>query len=375
MVRCKATTKKGNQCKRAAISSGEYCSIHLNAGDAAKKGTDNLAVQVAELGSQVRKLSEKASEPKKDFWDKISSSSTLISGSAIALVGIFATSVYNERQLDAQNLQKERELQVRRVQTVEKFFPYLIEKNESTKQGALLTIAALGDEELATNLAKHFGGKGSVSALKSLARSDDQKVAKAASEALTKEAIIDLLYKATGKVVVEGVSSDGLLFRRVGTGFFVSTNGRFLTAAHLLNIPGTSNSTAGSWPGADTRIEISLLEESRGRKAKLLKVNRQLDLALFQVDIDENTPAISFAEKEPKFASEVMILGHTRPFLTLLISGRIVASRPTELLIDASLHEGFSGAPVVNSVGQIVGVVIGASSNYVNPHFPDDSPI
>ena len=64
-----------------------------------------------ELEAEVKKLRQK----KKDWWDKLSSLSSLFSGIIIGGIGIYATSTYNARQLDAQNLHKGRELVVQRV--------------------------------------------------------------------------------------------------------------------------------------------------------------------------------------------------------------------------------------------------------------------
>ena len=65
---------------------------------------------------------ESSKKRQKDSWDKFSSLSPMVSGILVALIGVYATTVYNARQQDAQNIQKDREISIQRIQTVEKFF-------------------------------------------------------------------------------------------------------------------------------------------------------------------------------------------------------------------------------------------------------------
>ena len=94
----------------------------------------------------------------KDGWDKFVSISTLLSGVIIGSIGIYATATYNARQLDARTAQKERELAVQRVQTVERFFPHLSSTDENVRKAALEAIAVL-DEQFTVKLADYFGGE------------------------------------------------------------------------------------------------------------------------------------------------------------------------------------------------------------------------
>ena len=110
--------------------------------------------------------------------------SALISGILVAVIGFYATQVYNQRQRLDEEFRKEKELATVQVQTVEKFFPHLSSGDEATKEAALQAIAALGNPELATKLALTFRGPGSSSALTKIASSSDEKVARSAELAL-----------------------------------------------------------------------------------------------------------------------------------------------------------------------------------------------
>ena len=108
--------------------------------------------RVAQLEAELKELRRKP----KDRWDKLSSLSGFLSGAIIGGIGLYATATYNARQLDAQNLQKGRELIVQRVQTVEKFFPHLSSDKENVRKAAFEVIAILGDESLAVNYDSNF---------------------------------------------------------------------------------------------------------------------------------------------------------------------------------------------------------------------------
>ena len=57
----------------------------------AERATDALRAEIAELRKKVEK-------PPKDIWDKVTAISGLASGLAVALIGFYATNVYNRRQ-------------------------------------------------------------------------------------------------------------------------------------------------------------------------------------------------------------------------------------------------------------------------------------
>lgn len=110
---------------------------------------------------------------KKDAWDKLSAISTLFSGVIIAGLGLYATSVYNERQLEATSAQKARELAALELQTVETFFDHLSSRDPGLRKSSLEAIASLGDVDLAMQLAANLGGTGGEAFLQDLALTSD----------------------------------------------------------------------------------------------------------------------------------------------------------------------------------------------------------
>jgi hypothetical protein len=122
----------------------------------------------------------KTGVPKKDLWEKLVSLSgvfTLSSSLVIAGVGWFFTSSYNNRQLQLAAAQATRDQESKayqnrlvELQAVENMIP-LLTKDESSKQGALIAISVLASPEIATRMAKLYGGQGSINALTTLATS------------------------------------------------------------------------------------------------------------------------------------------------------------------------------------------------------------
>ena len=121
----------------------------------------------------------------KDAWDKLSSISTLISGVVIAGLGVFATIIFNERQLEQNANQRNRELAALEIQTVQAFFSDLSSKDAGRTKSALEAISALGYSDLAVKLAINFGGEAAESFLKSQSASTDSATASAAANGLT----------------------------------------------------------------------------------------------------------------------------------------------------------------------------------------------
>ena len=109
--------------------------------------SESITARLERLEQSVNKR-----EPK-DLWDKLSAVSALLSGIVIASLGYFATTVYNERQLDATSAQKDRELAALELQTVEAFFEYLSSDDTGLQRSSLQMIASLRDAEFAMKLA------------------------------------------------------------------------------------------------------------------------------------------------------------------------------------------------------------------------------
>jgi S1-C subfamily serine protease len=296
-----------------------------------------VEVRVDKVKLELDSASE--SKPGKDFWDKLGATSTLLSGILVGLIGIYATSIYNARQLESQRLQQKREISVRRVETVEKFFVHLASQNQSVRGAALDTIAALGDEELATNLAKHFGGEGSRSTLARLSQSSDPTIARRAELALNE------LFRTLQKSVATFYSSN----QGISTAFFVSSDGLAVVPSFAL---GDSDST----------YFVQLASSKERFPATVLKKNEENWLALVKVEVPGSTVPINKSQTTPRIGEQVAAVGFSGGFEWLSIVGRILGEskegQRTVILSDLQLSPGMAGAPVVNMAGELVGIAV-----------------
>lgn len=161
--------------------------LELNQDDAAKQIVETLRQEVEEPrekrtassgdgqpGDMTLKPSAESAKPKKDAWDKISAVAPIISGAMIFLAGGYFTFSYNQQQL-----------RVQEIQTIEKFIPHLT-GSEQSKKAAILAISSLADARLAGKIAALFASQGTVSALKSISESGNEKDREAAQAALSR---------------------------------------------------------------------------------------------------------------------------------------------------------------------------------------------
>lgn len=275
----------------------------------------------------------------KDSWDKFASVSRFLSGVVIASMGLYATTVYNTRQIGNQAIQKERELAIQRVQTIEKFLPYLSSSSPEQKLAALDAVAALGDEELAMKLAARFGGSSGASALASLTKSDNAQVARDASRALSE------LF-ASVRLSVFALRSGGKAEVAQCTGFFVTTDGLAIVPLDVL-------------VAEPNRVQL----EQDGPLYPVTIVNRTASgsLALVKVSVPQPVTPIRMCVSGIRVGDQVFIVGYAPGVSWVSLAGRVVSIAGERIYTDARLLPGMAGAPVVNARAELIGVAAGST--------------
>ena len=133
-----------------------------------------------------------------------------------------------------------------------------------------------------------------------------------------------------------------------GSGFYINAIGSVMTNAHVID--GCSALTVA------------------GRHARLVAVDKQLDLAVINVDggIPAGAETLSFAAKPERLNADVTVAGYPLNGLldTLNVTRGSVSAlkgldnNATELQITAPVQPGNSGGPIVDRYGQIIGVVV-----------------
>ncbi len=143
-----------------------------------------------------------------------------------------------------------------------------------------------------------------------------------------------------------------------GTGFFVNERGRILTSAHVLAV-------------LDDPRNLTVLHQGRALQARILRVDRDSDLAVLLVDAGETVPLV-LARRQVKLGERVIAVGF--PFVDVFLDSAPAVSvghvagagrdidydgRKVEdlLLTDAFVADGCSGGPLLNESGEVIGVL------------------
>jgi hypothetical protein len=190
----------------------------------------------------------------------------------------------------------------------------------------------------------------------------------AQGEPLTKVEIAKIGKAATALVEVKTRSA-------YGSAFCIHPSGLFITNEH---VAGQGNLTVILNPGS---------KDEKVCKAKLIRADKELDLALLRVEEVNDLPILSFgADDKLAELMEVVTVGF--PFGTALApdgkgypavsvnNGSITALRHKNdvlhrIQLDAPLNPGNSGGPVLDKHGKVIGVVVagmqGAGVNFAIP--------
>jgi S1-C subfamily serine protease len=257
------------------------------AADGVRAAGSSVATPVAperSLADRIAAVEKKLDKPPKDTWDKAQAVGGVVSAVFVAILGFWATHVYNRRQQAQAEARKDTELRLNQLQTVEKFLPHLSSTDERMKEGALLMISTLVGNEFASQLAAKFGGPGAGDALTKIASTAPRQAADAFDTALGE------LFASLRPSIVRVSVGDAY----IANGFFVDRNGTVVTAAHVVG-DGRKSIRVRTADGADLPATIQLLDEER-------------DLAFLRPEGLRHAMPVSFAETETEVGMRIVAL-------------------------------------------------------------------
>lgn len=137
----------------------------------------------------------------------------------------------------------------------------------------------------------------------------------------------------------------------IGSGVLISGDGLVLTAYHVIN-------------GA-TALSVQLLNQKR-YAAEVVGYNDQDDLALLRVKVPAGTPFLALAAGRPAVGDVALAVGNGNGAFLTPKTGRLLGLDsdpgradfpPGTLELNAPLIPGDSGGPVVNTKGEVTGIV------------------
>lgn len=167
--------------------------------------------------------------------------------------------------------------------------------------------------------------------------------------------IADGVKRSVVHIEVVQSSESGRKFRSLGSGVIIESNGYIITNEHVI--------------GRSVSVKVTL-EDKREFPAEVVGVDKQTDLALLKIEVEDELPSASFGNSDNVEVGEWVIavgnpFGFDRTVSFGIISGkgRVIRgmSRDTPLLnnflqTDAAIDPGSSGGPLVNLQGEIVGI-------------------
>jgi serine protease Do len=128
-----------------------------------------------------------------------------------------------------------------------------------------------------------------------------------------------------------------------GTGFNISADGKIITNYHIIE---TMNKITVSFP------------DGQFFNANVISSNKDSDFALLEIE-GNGLPSLSL-EQEGKWqqGDPVFVVGNPLAYTRIAIDGVILESdNPSTMRIEALIHQGNSGSPVINENGNVIGIV------------------
>jgi serine protease Do len=191
--------------------------------------------------------------------------------------------------------------------------------------------------------------------------------------ALTVPQIVEKLAPSIVRVQTETATLD--IFGRVqpsqgvGTGVIIDTDGHIVTNNHVV--------TTGNRDTPADRITVTLSDQ-RTAEATIVGRDQPTDLAVLKIDLDNLTPAVLGDPDAIQVGQDVVAIGYALalagpPTVTrgvVSAKDRSIDEPPytinDALQTDAGINPGNSGGPLVNAVGEVIGIntaVISSAQN------------
>lgn len=183
----------------------------------------------------------------------------------------------------------------------------------------------------------------------------------------------EAVYKnAVGSILaIDAISGDT---ETCGTGIVIDKNGHILTSAHIITGDTDSHS---SIKNLSDIIIAHRSSGDEGFKTDVVYMDKELDLALLYSPDAKRLGTIRISDKRPVSGQRICVIGNSKGEGLCVVDGivsdalRRVNGREL-VLISAPVTNGYSGGPVMDMDGSLVGLVTGgrddaAAMNYAVP--------
>ncbi len=150
------------------------------------------------------------------------------------------------------------------------------------------------------------------------------------------------------------VANNNEVGESIGTGVVITADGEILTNAHVV--------------GDAATVNVRLPGETEPREAAVTARDKGRDLALLRLDVDGLTPVTFAAAGDVRLGDEVLAIGYALdldgdPTVTAGIVSALGRTLSNDdgaidglIQTDAAISSGNSGGPLVNALGQVIGI-------------------
>ena len=179
-----------------------------------------------------------------------------------------------------------------------------------------------------------------------LSQAQEEPIFYAIQKAIPSSCLITVYYEQTGQKTQNWT----------GSGFLIQP-GMVVTSNHVL--PDENGASV---------IKVSF-EDSQKYSAKVYSQNVDLDIGVLSIE-NKNIPPIPIAQSMPVPGEKIAVIGAPEGWENVVTVGYVSAVNMTPaklpepswqdmIFIDADIYEGSSGSMVINSEGEVIGVVMG----------------
>ncbi|MBI9097761.1 MAG: serine protease [Spirochaetaceae bacterium] len=158
--------------------------------------------------------------------------------------------------------------------------------------------------------------------------------------------------------------------RGIGSGFFIDNNGHILTNYHVI-----SSEVDPEYEGF-SRLFIKLSDDSEERiPAKVIGWDKELDVALLKAEVDPEYLFSMSRKYEPALGDKIYAIGSPGGLKNTMTSGSVSSlNRQLQplgdsLQIDVPINPGNSGGPLLNSSGEVLGIIFAGIEQFEGVNF------
>lgn len=188
----------------------------------------------------------------------------------------------------------------------------------------------------------------------------------------------DLNFDKLKKAVITVVLDKGKSFKQglpvedisIGTGFFIDNEGHILTNHHVI-----ADHVNPEFEGFSKVYIIKEDQPAERIPAKVIGYDKVFDLALLKVSIKHPHYIVPGMSKEIMEGQDIYTIGNPLGFESSITRG-IISNKKRKFFqlgdsfqIDAAINQGNSGGPLINSKGEVIGVIFAGIPFYEGLNF------